>query len=149
MDQYRIETHLHTNHTSQCGWLDADTLAEGYARAGYAAVAVTDHYNRNTFSYLSVDTTAPGDKAGPFLTGFRRMEEECAKRGLKVYKGAELRFDECENDYLLYHYPDELLADPEHGAGSPWYGQLMARPQTIAYLVQVNHWLEHNRVELV
>ncbi len=44
---------------------------------------------------------------------------------------------------------EELLADPGHGAGSPWYGQLMARPQTIAYLVQVNHWLERYRIELV
>ena len=44
---------------------------------------------------------------------------------------------------------EDLLSDPGHGAGSPWYGQLMARPQTIAYLVQVNHWLEHYRVELV
>ena len=37
MEQYRIETHLHTNHTSKCGWLDAAALAEGYAQAGYAA----------------------------------------------------------------------------------------------------------------
>lgn len=113
MPIYKIETHLHTNHTSKCGHMDAASLAEGYARAGYAAVAVTDHYNRDTFEYLGIDTTAPGDMAAPFLEGFRRMEEACAKHGLKVYKGAELRFDECDNDYLLYNYPDELLANPE------------------------------------
>lgn len=113
MEQYRIETHLHTNHTSKCGWLDAAALAEGYAQAGYAAVAVTDHYNRDTFEYLDLDTIAPGDVMSHFLDGFRRMEAECAKRGLKVYKGAELRFDECCNDYLLYNCPDELLARPE------------------------------------
>lgn len=110
---YKIETHLHTNHTSKCGWLDAAALAEGYAKAGYAAIAVTDHYNRDTFEYLNIDTTCPGDVITPFLEGFRRMEAECAKWGLKVYKGAELRFDESCNDYLLYNYPDELLADPE------------------------------------
>lgn len=110
---YRIETHMHTNHTSQCGWLDAATLAEAYQRAGYAALAVTDHYNRDTFQYLHVDTTAPGDKLEAFLTGFHQMEKECAKHGLTLYKGAELRFDECCNDYLLYNYPDELLREPE------------------------------------
>lgn len=113
MESYRIETHLHTNHVSACGHLDAAALAEGYRKAGYAAVAVTDHYNRDTFEYLHIDTTRPGDVITPFLDGFRRMETECAKRGLKVYKGAELRFDECYNDYLLYNYPDELLAEPE------------------------------------
>ena len=31
----------------------------------------------------------------------------------------------------------------------PWYGQLMNTPQTIAYMLQVNHWMETYRVELV
>ena len=30
----------------------------------------------------------------------------------------------------------------------PWYGQLMRRPQTMAYLCQIEYWLRHNRVEL-
>ena len=33
--------------------------------------------------------------------------------------------------------------------GKPWYGQLMAGPQMIAYLLQVNYWLEKYHVELV
>ena len=31
----------------------------------------------------------------------------------------------------------------------PWYGQLMRRPQTIAWLLQLDFWLKHYRVELV
>ncbi len=31
----------------------------------------------------------------------------------------------------------------------PWYGQLMSTPQTIAYMLQVNHWLKAYKVELV
>lgn len=31
----------------------------------------------------------------------------------------------------------------------PWYGQLMTLPQTFAYLVQVNFWLEHYKISLV
>ena len=30
----------------------------------------------------------------------------------------------------------------------PWYGQLMRRPQTIAYLLQINSWLEQYHVNL-
>ena len=30
----------------------------------------------------------------------------------------------------------------------PWYGQLMRRPQTIAYFLQVNAWLEHYNIDL-
>lgn len=31
----------------------------------------------------------------------------------------------------------------------PFYGQLMAGPQLLAYLLQVNYWLEHYRISLV
>ena len=30
----------------------------------------------------------------------------------------------------------------------PWYGQLMRRPQTIAYLLQLDFWLRHYQVEI-
>ncbi len=34
--------------------------------------------------------------------------------------------------------------------GKPWYGQLMAAPQMIAYMIQVNYWLQkyHVKIEL-
>ena len=31
----------------------------------------------------------------------------------------------------------------------PWYGQLMKRPQTIAYMLQVNFWLEHYKISII
>ena len=31
----------------------------------------------------------------------------------------------------------------------PWYGQLMTMPQTLAYLLQVNFWMEHYKISLV
>ena len=110
---FKIELHMHTSHVSGCSRIDAASLAEGYHRAGYAAVAVTDHYSRDTCDFLHIDAANPGDFMGAFLDGFRRMEAEGAKWGLRVYKGAELRFDESCNDYLLFGCPDELLADPE------------------------------------
>lgn len=31
----------------------------------------------------------------------------------------------------------------------PWYGQLMKLPQTIAYMLQINFWLEHYKISIV
>ena len=31
----------------------------------------------------------------------------------------------------------------------PWYGQLMRRPQTIAYMLQINFWMEQYDVQLI
>ena len=41
-----------------------------------------------------------------------------------------------------------FLASPSD-YGKPWYGQLMAGPQLIAYLLQVNYWLEKYHIQLV
>ena len=32
--------------------------------------------------------------------------------------------------------------------GKPWYGQLMAGPQMIAYLLQINYWLEKYKIDI-
>lgn len=110
---YKIETHLHTNHVSKCGHLSAAEIVKGYADAGYSALIVTDHYNRTTFDFLGIDPAAPGDKLTPFLDGYRRVREEAEKVGIRVFRGAELRFDECDNDYLFYGWLDDVLAEPE------------------------------------
>lgn len=31
----------------------------------------------------------------------------------------------------------------------PWYGQLMKRPQTIAYILMINMWLEHYKIDII
>lgn len=31
----------------------------------------------------------------------------------------------------------------------PWYGQLMKLPQTIAYMLQINFWLEHYKISII
>lgn len=109
---YKIETHLHTNHVSKCGWLDAETLAAAYAEAGYAGIAVTDHYNDDTWSYIECDIETPGSKVEKFLDSFYKMQQACAKYNIVVYMGAELRFRENENDYLFYGFDKEVLARP-------------------------------------
>lgn len=33
--------------------------------------------------------------------------------------------------------------------GKPWYGQLMAGPQMLAFLLQVNYWLEQYKIQII
>lgn len=110
---YKIETHLHTKLISQCGWMYPDELARVYHEGGYAAICVTDHYNRTCFDYADIDLFGPGDKMDAFLEGYRQLKKEAQQYGIRVYEGAELRFDQCENDYLIYGFSHELLADPD------------------------------------
>jgi len=49
--------------------------------------------------------------------------------------------------YMLDRKSVAMMLDGE--SQWPWYGQLMRRPQTMAYLLQMNFWLEHYCVELL
>ena len=110
---YKIELHLHTKYSSECGQMSAEDLIAGYKAAGYSGIVVTDHFNRDTFRMLAIDPASGIDRLTPFLEGYRRMKEAGERQGIKIYRGAELRFDGCFNDYLFYNYPDSLLEDPE------------------------------------
>lgn len=44
---------------------------------------------------------------------------------------------------------DSLLALCQENRSIPWYGQLMTTPQTIAYFLQLSHWLRARHVRLV
>ena len=109
---YKLETHLHTCHSSPCGKVDAPTICRLYAQAGYAGIVVTDHFFRYTCKPNCWDI--PYDRFfDVFLRGYQQMCEAAVPYGLKIYKGAEVRFDGSVNDYLLYNYPDYLLQDPD------------------------------------
>lgn len=109
---YLIETHLHTKQVSQCGWLYAEELAARYHAAGYHAIAVTDHYNVDTWNYLNIDPKRVDNVMPQFVEGFERLREACAQYDILVYLGAELRFYENPNDYLFYGFAPELLTQP-------------------------------------
>ncbi len=114
MRKYKIETHLHTTYVSRCGWLGAQAIARMYKECGYDALCITDHYNRTTFDYIEQDLSKHKiDVYQDFLLGYRRVKKEAEALGIRVYEGAELRFDGSENDYLLYGFHHELLEDPE------------------------------------
>lgn len=110
---YKIETHLHTLYGSGCGKMNERQIVSGYIAAGYHGLIVTDHYNRDTRWYPARFPNLPGTDLYGFLEGYDRVKEEGERRGLKVYKGAELRFDGSPNDYLLIGYSDDLLREPE------------------------------------
>ena len=57
---------------------------------------------------------------------------------------------ENESSPLLQVVKKEALEELLNGnRAEPWYGQLMTTPQTIAYMLQINYWLEKYKVELI
>ena len=109
---YKIETHLHTPVISPCGVLTPQELVEGYLKAGFSAITVTEHFHADAFRHAGIDPAGEGTFQA-FLEGYRQVCRAAEGTPLRVYYGAELRFRGCGNDYLLYGFPHELLAKPE------------------------------------
>ena len=109
---YKIETHLHTPVISPCGVLTPQELVEGYLKAGFSAITVTEHFHADAFRHAGIDPAGEGTFQA-FLEGYRQVCRAAEGTSLRVYYGAELRFRGCGNDYLLYGFPHELLSKPE------------------------------------
>lgn len=104
---YLLDTHVHTDEVSRCGKVPARKLVNLYKEAGYDGIVITDHYYQGFFETMSGWDWSR--KSDAFLAGYREALEEGGKIGLDVFLGAELRFTEHENDYLVYGIDREFL----------------------------------------
>lgn len=94
---FRIEMHTHTSPVSECSRAAPADVVSAYAALGYDAVVITNHFLYELFRDMS--------KSEAVSFYMKDYEEACAageKQGIKVILGAEVRFTECSNDYLLY-----------------------------------------------
>jgi len=105
---YQYDVHLHTAETSKCGRIPAADLVDRYKAAGYDGIIITDHLHEDYVSllYCYEDWNTCVDR---FLDGYRRAKKRGNEVGLTVLLGAELRFPENDNDYLVYGIDEEWL----------------------------------------
>lgn len=108
-----IELHAHTKENSACGHVGIVDLIEKYRAKGYDAVVITDHLNDWTVGIKDADKDWDGfvDK---FYSPVREGREYAEKYGMRIFFGCEMRFENDENDYLVYGITPELLkANPD------------------------------------
>ncbi len=104
----KIELHLHTKESSHCGQVPAQDALREYHRRGYGAVVITDHYSRREAGFWPYSHHR--ERVDGFLKGYRAAKELEQELGVVVLLGAELRFDESnENDYLVYGLDEEFF----------------------------------------
>ena len=51
------------------------------------------------------------------------------------------------NELISREGVEDIMAHPDQ-IRSPWYGQLMKAPQILAYLIEIDYWLERYDVEI-
>ncbi len=107
---FLTELHAHTVESSSCAHLSAAEVAERYISYGYSTVVVTNHYNNYNLDLAGEDWKTRIDH---HLEGYRAMKEY-AKDRLCVLLGCELRFEESDNDYLVFGMDEQFLTENEN-----------------------------------
>ena len=109
-ENFKIEGHTHTAETSKCGRIPAAQLVDMYHSLGYNGLAITDHLHEEYTSllYCRDDWDTCVDR---FLDGYKLAKKRGDELGMSVIFGAELRFQENENDYLIFGIDEAFLRD--------------------------------------
>ena len=105
--KHKIEMHAHTKPMSSCSSVDSAELVKLYHQKGYDGVVIANH-----FSNYSLNKMQGFDKEAyidAFLENVAEAEKAAEKYGMTVYLGCELRFDENDNDYLIYGVDRDIL----------------------------------------
>lgn len=108
MNEYLYDTHIHTQESSACGYVEAAEVVNRYARNGYSGLVITDHLHPE---YLSrIDTEHNWNKVmDHYLSGYHAAKTRGDEIGFDVILGAEMRFPENDNDYLVYGIDEQWL----------------------------------------
>ena len=100
----RIELHAHTCPASACSHISPREMVDTYIGLGYSAIVITNHfmYEKDRAKQEYIDS---------YLADFEETKAYGEERGLTVYLGAEIRFLENQNDYLIYGVDRALLEE--------------------------------------
>ena len=105
----KIDLHVHTKEISICGHMPAEEVVERYKAAGYDCIVITNHFNTHTASHFEKQGVT--DFFRQYHESYLLAKEAGDKAGLLVLNGYEIRFDEADNDYLVYGMSDKTAAD--------------------------------------
>lgn len=107
----KIETHVHTSESSPCANADAMSLVAAYARAGYDAMVITDHFDEVLLTDYGCDSRTRIER---YLKGYRAAVKAGSEFGIRVWLGVEIRLEPDSEDFLIYGVDEEFLFENPH-----------------------------------
>ena len=108
---YKTDMHVHSRDISLCADAPVEFIVQKYTEYGYSTVVLCNHFERYTMK--SGKDKSYRDFVRRYAAAYEKLKDAAGDR-LHVLLGAEVRFDENINDYLLYGVTEEkLLALPD------------------------------------
>ena len=101
---YKTELHAHTSPVSGCSDIEPEQMVKIYKENGYDSLAITNHFT----THIKGETVK--EKINWYLEDYYKCVEFGKDIDLNIILGAELRFTENDNDYLIFGIcPEDLI----------------------------------------
>lgn len=101
---YKTELHCHTSGISKCSQISVPEMITTYKFEGYSGIVVTNHFYPWQPSRLGYKKYVED-----YIKEYETLSEKGEEHGIKVYLGMEIRFEENENDYLVYGIDEDFI----------------------------------------
>ncbi len=100
----KYELHSHTAECDKVALIGGAELVRLYREQGYSGIVITDHYFSLFYEWFNDELCLGNHKRiiERYLRGYYAARNEGEKSGFTVLCGAEVRFDNTVNDYLVY-----------------------------------------------
>ncbi len=108
--KYKTELHCHTSLASGCSDESERDTVEKYIEHGYTTLVLTNHFHEGEIDSCGGDYYDAVDR---FYEAYRLAQEAAAGR-INVLCGMEIRFTECDNDYLVFGMTEEYVRAHEN-----------------------------------
>ncbi len=105
---FLYELHCHTSEVSGCGRICAAEVVKLLKENNYTGVVITDHFTSGSVKGTTLEDWK--DYVDSFLIGYKAAKE-FETEDFHVLLGAEIRFSENDNDYLLFGITEQFLYD--------------------------------------
>lgn len=131
--KYKIELHAHTSPVSGCSELEPKEFIRRLHEQGYDAVVVTNHFYPGSGIFRSEDPV------GAYLADYDAAKKEGEAVGMSVLLGAEYRFAENCNDYLVFGIDEAFLRETVHQLASLTFREFYERYHSPSRLILQAH----------
>ena len=103
---FKTELHCHSNDISECARVSTTDIINKFTAKGYSTLVLANHFNSGTMRYVGAGNW--DEWVDKYISGYEKLRKE-AEGKLNVLLGMELRFNENNNDYLVFGVTEELL----------------------------------------
>ena len=103
--KYKIELHSHSSGISLCSDISALDMIRYYRESGYQGLVITNHF----YPWMPKNNKKYKKYQEDYIDEYYTLRDFGERSGIMVYLGMEIRFEENDNDYLLYGIDEDFV----------------------------------------